>query len=172
MKLPKTITHGRRLAETEDLLDAFLAEIAGLGAKLGPLLVQLPPSLALDPGVAARFFRQLGERTQAPIACEPRHPSWFTPEADDLLSAVRAARVAADPARVPAAAEPGGWPGLLYHRLHGAPAIYHSAYPEPALAGLAARLAQRLVETWCVFDNTASGAAAGNALALQGMVGD
>ncbi|MCV4633615.1 DUF72 domain-containing protein, partial [Escherichia coli] len=69
----------------------------------------------------------------APLACEPRHPSWFTPEAEALMQDARVARVAADPARVPEAALPGGWSGLVYARLHGSPRIYWSAYDDAAL---------------------------------------
>lgn len=44
VKAPKTITHERRLADAEDRLDAFLAQVSGLGEKLGCLLLQLPPN--------------------------------------------------------------------------------------------------------------------------------
>src|SRR4051794_13597269 len=43
VKLPKVITHAARLVDVDAALDRFVAEINGLGAKLGPLLVQLPP---------------------------------------------------------------------------------------------------------------------------------
>jgi uncharacterized protein YecE (DUF72 family) len=163
-KLPRTITHDLRLASAEAELDRFLGEIAGLGSKLGPLLVQLPPSLAFAPEVAAPFLGQLRARHAGGLALEPRHASWFGIEADALLSQHRVARVAADPARVPLAAEPGGWPGLVYYRLHGSPRPYYSAYAGTYLEALAAKLSATSVETWCIFDNTASGAAAGNAL--------
>lgn len=165
-KLPKTITHEKRLVDAGAELDRFLGEVEALGPSLGPLLVQLPPSLAFVEAAADGFFGRLRDRAAGPIACEPRHPSWFAPAADALLAARRVARVAADPAPVPAAAEPGGWPGLVYRRLHGSPVIYRSAYEPAFLDALAARLAARRAETWCVFDNTASGAAAADALAL------
>lgn len=171
VKAPKTITHERRLAHCEDLLDAFLAEARLLGDKLGPLLVQLPPSAAFDAGVADGFFRAVRERHEGPAACEPRHPTWFEPAAEALLTAHRIARVAADPARVPEAAEPGGWPGLAYWRLHGSPRMYWSSYDAAYLAALAVRLrSSPAAETWCVFDNTTSGAAAANALDLVDML--
>jgi uncharacterized protein YecE (DUF72 family) len=172
VKLPKTVTHERRLADIAEPLGAFLGEVAGLGDRLGPLLVQLPPSLALDPAVAVPFFARLRDGFDGPVACEPRHPGWFTSEAAALLAQWRVARVAADPARVAEAAEPGGWDGLVYHRLHGAPRTYWSRYEGPVLDALAARLAaDPAAETWCVFDNTASGAAAGNALELAARLG-
>jgi uncharacterized protein YecE (DUF72 family) len=168
-KLPKTITHQFRLAAADEALDAFLAEAAGLGEKLAALLVQLPPSFAFDVAVAAPFFAGLAARTEAAVVCEPRHPSWFEDEADALLASHRVARVAADPARVPVAAEPGGWRGMAYHRLHGSPRMYYSSYPPEYIAALSERLREDAAggrEAWCIFDNTASGAAAANALEL------
>lgn len=160
VKVPKTITHERRLADVDDLLAAFLGEVAHLGDKLGPLLVQLPPSFAFDGDLIGAFLGLLAGRD---VACEPRHPSWFTDEVDAFLAERRVARVAADPAVVPRAAEPGGWDGLRYHRFHGAPVTYRSSYPADFLDAAAARLEPG---DWCIFDNTASGAALGNALDL------
>jgi uncharacterized protein YecE (DUF72 family) len=76
--------------------------------------------------------------------------------------------VAADPFRVPAAARPGGWRGFAYWRLHGSPRIYVSAYSRAFLRrlALALRAGARRRETWCVFDNTAAGAALDDARAL------
>jgi uncharacterized protein YecE (DUF72 family) len=166
-KLPKTITHQLCLAAADEPLDAFLAESAGLGEKLAALLVQLPPSFAFDAVVAAPFFAGVAARTQASIVCKPRHPSWFEDEADALLAELRVARVAADPARVPAAADPGGWRGMTYHRLHGSPRMYYSSYPPESISTLAGRLRDdHAAEAWCIFDNTASGAAMANALEL------
>lgn len=167
VKLPRAITHDLRLAEAEAPLARFLDEVGNLGEKLGPLLIQLPPSFAFDAGTVARFLEALRRRSQGSVACEPRHPTWFEPEAGALLAQYWVARVAADPARVPEAALPGGWPGLQYHRLHGSPHMYRSEYGPEALSELAnALVASDAAETWCVFDNTTLGAAAGNALTL------
>ncbi len=83
-----------------------------------------------------------------------------------MLARYQVARVAADPARVPEAAEPGGWAGLRYWRLHGSPRMYYSAYGAEYLEGLA-RAVQGDAEAWVIFDNTASGAALGDALELR-----
>jgi uncharacterized protein YecE (DUF72 family) len=102
--------------------------------------------------------------------CEPRHPSWFAPEANDILVEFEVARVAADPTTVPEAAEPGGWLGLVYYRLHGSPVIYRSAYTPEFLDTLSERIQARVsqsVPVWCIFDNTAEGEATANALDLQ-----
>ncbi len=172
VKAPKTITHERRLADCGSLVQAFLDQVGWLGDRLGPILVQLPPSLAFDPGVAASFFTNLRGRFSGPVACEPRHSSWFEPAADQLLAAHRIARVAADPARDPRAATPAGWPDFAYVRLHGSPRIYYSAYGPERLAALARTIGRRAAETWIIFDNTALGAASEDALALGEILAD
>ena len=92
VKLPRTITHHQRLMDFDDALARFQEEVSGLGPKLGVILVQLPPGLAYDPDSAAVFFETLGQQKLAAVACEPRHPSWFTPEADAALATWRIAQ--------------------------------------------------------------------------------
>jgi uncharacterized protein YecE (DUF72 family) len=173
VKLPRAITHEAALVDCEASLARFAEEIAGLGNKQGPMLIQLPGKFAFDPATAASFFKAFATIIAGQAVCEPRHPSWFEPEADRLLRDHRIARVAADPARVPAAAEPGGWPGFAYFRLHGSPRIYRSKYESDALATWARRAAACLargIETWAIFDNTASGAATGDALTFKASI--
>lgn len=170
VKLPKTITHERRLTDSEDLLTRFAGEIAGLGGKRGPVLVQLPPSLALDETCAARFFTGARAVLGGAIACEPRHRSWFGPQAEALFAEHRIARVGADPPVVPGGAQPGGWQSLCYVRLHGAPRIYHSDYPLAEIERHAAAVRDLLSagrEVWTMFDNTAAGHAPANGLTLN-----
>lgn len=170
VKLPRHITHERKLAAYEERLAAFLQETGELGDKLAVILVQLPPSLAFCAATAAGFFSALAPRTHAMIACEPRHPSWFTSQVEAMLAGYKVARVAADPAICAAAAQPGGWRGLSYWRLHGSPVMYHSSYAariEPYAELIADDAAG---ERWCIFDNTASLAAAEDALALQDLL--
>jgi len=103
------------------------------------------------------------------VVCEPRHPGWFVPRAGDVLMEFRITRVAADPPITDADAGPGGWDGLLYLRLHGAPRIYYSEYGPDQIEWFARQLAEAPGDcpAWCIFDNTALGAALGNALALR-----
>jgi len=172
VKVPKEITHVARLGEVgevEETLERFLAEAGGLGDRLGPLLVQLPPSLAFVPAVAQRFFTALRQRVAGQVVCEPRHASWFTADPQAMLRTFEVAQVAADPALSSAAAGPGGWHGLVYYRLHGSPTIYRSPYSPQYLDTLARTLAGHLAAgtpVWCIFDNTAEGAAAADALGL------
>jgi uncharacterized protein YecE (DUF72 family) len=165
VKAPRAVTHDARLVQCEDAMVQFLETVAVLGEKLGPLLVQLPPSLAFDGATAERFFSSFV--APSGVVCEPRHASWFEKQADDLLRRLRVARVAADPARHPLAGKPGGWDGLAYWRLHGSPRTYWSSYDQTYLHELASKLTAGATRTWCIFDNTASGAAAHDALALQ-----
>ena len=167
VKAPRAITHEARLAGCGDRLARLRAEAGQLADKLGPLLVQLPPSLAFDAGAAEAFFDGLRALWPEPVACEPRHGSWFTPQANGLLVDFRVARVAADPAPHPLAGEPGGWRGLDYWRLHGSPHMYRSPYGPTRLRALLDRLTAD--EAWVIFDNTASGAASVDALDLQAL---
>jgi uncharacterized protein YecE (DUF72 family) len=172
VKLPRLITHDQRLRGARLPLREFLADVAGLGSRLGPLIVQLPPSLVFEHRAARTFFALLREQHAGLVVCEPRHASWFEPPADALLQRHHIGRVAADPAIVPAAAEPGGWRGIVYYRLHGSPRRYWSNYEPARLAQWAGALrGLQRVPAWCVFDNTASGAATGNALRMREMIG-
>jgi uncharacterized protein YecE (DUF72 family) len=172
-KVPKAITHDARLQGTGDALTAFFDSLAGLGPKLGGVLVQLPPSLAFDARVAGRFFAMLRRRSATRVACEPRHASWFTPAAEAALQRHAIARAAADPARLPEAAHPGG-AGVAarwsYWRWHGSPRIYYSRYDDEALEALAQALVRKgspRAPAWCIFDNTAHGHAMDDAARLQ-----
>jgi uncharacterized protein YecE (DUF72 family) len=173
VKLPKTISHQRKLVDCDELVAPFLEEVAGLGDKLAVLLLQLPPKFAVDRTVAEPFLVRLAASSPALLVCEPRHPSWFEPEPDALLASLGVARVAADPAVDHRAALPGGWRGLAYWRLHGTPRIYRSSYDDGRLDLYASLLReQRLAgrTAWCMFDNTAASAATGDALGLLALL--
>ena len=176
VKLPRTITHTAKLKNCGALLQTFLDQATGLGPKLGPLLIQLPPSLAFDEPIAYDFLTTLRELhptsipTENLAALEPRHPSWFTPAAAQLLRSFDIARVAADPPKgSPAAATPGGSQSLHYYRLHGSPRTYYSPYTDADLIRIAATLRTEAPNSdlWVIFDNTALGHATANALHLS-----
>lgn len=170
VKMPRTVTHQLRLRQCDGPVREFFEQIAALEGKLGCVLAQLPPSLALDLGDAAAFFDLLRRHTQAPIACEPRHASWFTTDGAAVLEGAGIACVQAHPAPIDGIGDVSG-AGMLYARLHGAPEIYYSAYDEAFIAAVAARLRQAHAQgrdAWCIFDNTARGEAIPNALSLAG----
>jgi len=163
VKIPRTITQNHRLMRYGSELDRFLEEATGLGDKLGVLLVQLPPSLAYNAEVVDAFFRDLA-RAKIVMACEPRHASWFTPDAEKAFRTLKVSRVAADPPRAPTDGTAGGDTRIAYFRLHGSPKIYYSDYANEELAWLASKLRSK---DWYIFDNTAAFHALGNALTLQ-----
>jgi len=171
VKVPKQITHEARLLDCATLIDEFIGQCSHLGQKLGCLLIQLPPSLAFEDKTAQRFFSVFRSRYDGFAVLEPRHVSWQTPQAQALLIEHRIGQVAADPSPIPEGDVPGAWPGIRYFRLHGSPRIYYSSYETPWLEELAITLQPRAQDkpTWCIFDNTASGAATANALELQQM---
>ncbi|MBC7984833.1 MAG: DUF72 domain-containing protein [Candidatus Obscuribacterales bacterium] len=169
VKLPRIITHDQRLRRARAPLERFLSEVAGLGKKLGALLIQLPPSLDYDARTARTFFNLLRERHAGPVVCEPRHATWFDVNAEQLMVKYRVARAAADPAVVPQAKFAGGSTAqIVYYRLHGSPRMYWSKYSSAQLRSWRSEISERKskVATWFIFDNTASGSAIENALEL------
>jgi uncharacterized protein YecE (DUF72 family) len=169
IKLPRIITHDQQLLRVRAPLERFLKESSGLKSKRGPLLIQLPPSFAFERLMVKRFLDTLRARYEGPLVCEPRHETWFSSIASELLVSHRVARVAADPAILEIGKQPGAWNGIVYFRLHGSPRKYWSRYSEEYIDALAQTLKEqsRSAETWCIFDNTASGAAIENALELH-----
>lgn len=164
VKLPRTITHEAKLRDVDESLARFAGEAGALEDKLGAVLVQLPPSLALDADAAAALFAALHAHFDGMVACEARHASWFTPAATSLLRDAGVTRVLADPVvGYEGAFEPTTERG--YVRLHGSPRMYYSRYTPQQMDDVRAWLAQR-PDSWCILDNTAGGAAVPNALEL------
>ncbi len=148
----------------------LLGTAAQLGDSFGCWLMQMPPSLAFDHEVAQAFFTALREHTQLPVACEARHPSWFTTEAASLLKSKHIAYVDADPIPDDCEIKHRADTSLVYVRLHGSPEMYKSSYDYTYLDDVAHTLQQRAkkgAQVWCIFDNTAEGAAQPNALRVM-----
>ena len=169
LKLSKRITHELKFQGAISALKEFIAIAQEFGEKLGPVLVQTPPSLEAGDHVID-FLEQFRELFDRPIVLEPRHPSWAEIRTDARLKELRIARVAADPAKVPALATPGGDRSITYFRLHGSPRIYWSAYTDEMLAEWVQQVqeAERISrDVWVIFDNTARNAAFPNALEMR-----
>jgi uncharacterized protein YecE (DUF72 family) len=174
VKIPRSITHELKLRDARAPFVAFLGQTEGLAEKRGPLLLQLPPSLSFDASVATPFLDLVRTLYDGVVVCEPRHATWFSLPVASLLHQYRICRVAASPPPVPAAVGPAGWPGVAYFRLHGSPRTYWSKYDEHYIATLAKTVSSVATaeQVWCVFDNTASGAAIENAWELLECVAD
>jgi len=99
-KVSQRITHRKRLVDIEDDLDFLLDQLAPLGAKLGMLLVQLPPNLPVNLGLLERFLDHLGARVRA--AFEFRHASWLDEPIFACLRDRGAALVASETDEAPA----------------------------------------------------------------------
>lgn len=172
IKAPKKITHELKLRDADQPLQEFFEQIEPVRKKAGPVLFQLPPSLAFDAGIAQGFLASLRGVYGGDAVLEPRHATWFAPEADCLLREFAVARAAADPPKgAPEASRPGGDTGLAYFRLHGSPRMYYSAYEDAFLERIA-REVGGCANAWVIFDNAAQGHAFGDALRLSALLRD
>jgi uncharacterized protein YecE (DUF72 family) len=171
VKMHRLITHYTRLKNT-DLLKDFFASVEGLGKKLAVVLVQLPPTLVFDSGVAEKCFAVLRSIYQGCVVCEPRHPSWEAKDAQEVLGSFEIGTVLTEiPSEETGAKHPARCCPPVYVRLHGAPRKYYSSYSAADLARLAGFLAASAGrQCHVVFDNTAGPAGVLNALELQKLV--
>lgn len=94
VKASRYVTHVKRLKDTADSVALLMERANGLGARLGPVLVQLPPDLRAAPDNLAATLDQFPSGVR--VAVEPRHESWWTDEVREVLTARDAALVWAD----------------------------------------------------------------------------
>lgn len=168
LKMHKGVTHEKRLMDIRPA-QTFLDMVAALGSKLGPVLVQLPPSLSWSTE-ADEFLSALRELFGGALVVEARHPSWGAREVGKVLKDLAISGVAADPPLLTEELQTWGDAQLNYFRLHGSPQIYRSAYTAAFLHELTRRIDALLAagrRVWVIFDNTASGAAIANAIQLK-----
>ena len=93
LKVSRYITHVRRLRTVRGALSTLQRRAAPLGSKLGPLLLQLPPTLSKDLSALEDTMDAL---TGHAVAFEPRHPSWHDDDVNDVLARHNAALCLAD----------------------------------------------------------------------------
>jgi uncharacterized protein YecE (DUF72 family) len=166
VKAPRYITHMRRLRDVEAPMANFFASgILKLGAKLGPILWQLPPNFKYSSELIESFLGLLPRNTEEAVeqgkkhdqmvegrtfletdrnrpirhAMEIRHPSFVVPEFIAILRKYKVALVCADTVE---------WPRLMdltsdfvYCRLHGSEVLYSSGYSKAAIEEWATRVA-------------------------------
>jgi uncharacterized protein YecE (DUF72 family) len=137
VKASRFLTHVRRLREPEEPVWRLLDHAGHLGAKLGPVLLQLPPTLRADPDALDRCLACFPPPRR--VAVEPRHPSWFSEEVKAVLTARGAALCLADSAGpVTPLWRTADWTYLRFHRGTATPP---PCYGRTALAAWAGRLA-------------------------------
>ncbi|MEV5704409.1 DUF72 domain-containing protein [Actinoallomurus sp. NPDC052274] len=159
VKASRYLTHIKRLKDPEEPVDRLMNAAGGLGDKLGPVLVQLPPTLQVDVERLTRTLRRFPAGVR--VALEPRHPSWWTDEVRELLIRHGAALCWADRLGRPLTPlwRTTDWGYLRFHE--------GAATPWPEYGDQALRSwVRRLAETWddeqdvyVYFNNDPGGAA-------------
>jgi uncharacterized protein YecE (DUF72 family) len=181
VKLSRFITHIKRLSGVRAELESFLANASSLGPKLGPILVQLPPSMKLDlPRLdafldSARDAREsIGIDRSIRLAIEFRHGSWFKlPEMNRVLKILEkhgAALVLAHSSRYPYPESEPVTSDFMYLRFHGPDRIFASLYGKKNLkrwAPSVKRWIKRGLDVHAYFNNDVNGYAVGDAAALM-----
>ena len=141
VKASRYLTHIRRLREPAAPVELLVSRMQGLGDRLGPVLLQLPPTLRADP---ARLDETLAAfPAGVRVAVEVRHGSWFSDEVRAVLERRGAALCLADRGSRPLTPlwRTAGW---AYLRLHAGRGGHAPGYGDSALRSWA----QRLAELW------------------------
>lgn len=171
VKANRLITHLKRLKDVEVLWDEFLRSARSLGAHLGPILLQFPPSFRFDPDRLVAFLRASGSQ-DVRLAFEFRHPTWMNDETSDILRRHNAALCLSDSPGYP---RREAWTAdFAYLRFHGRERLFTSCYSDAELAEEAAkihRILQSGRDVLAFFNNTAEGHAVGNAKTLTKLIG-
>jgi uncharacterized protein YecE (DUF72 family) len=166
VKMSRYLTHIRRLADPAEPVARFLGRAEALGDRLGPVLLQLPPTLRVDVDALADTLRQFPRDVR--VAVEPRHPSWWTGRARRVLERAGAALSWADRGGRPVTplwrtAEFG------YLRLHEGRARPRPRYGRAALVSWLDRIGEEFDDSrpvYVYFNNDPGGAAVADAAAI------
>ncbi|MBS1688273.1 MAG: DUF72 domain-containing protein [Bacteroidetes bacterium] len=172
-KISRYITHIKRLKEPEESLQKFFDVFEPMKDKMGPVLVQLPPSLKFDPEVAAHFFTVLKkDYRDYKFAFEVRHETWLHNDGLDLMAKYDIAFVISQSG--------AGFPYSemvtsknIYIRFHGPAALYASLYTDKTLLEFAGKFRKWIKEghtIWTFFNNDYNGYAIHNAETLKKMM--
>nr|WP_296073361.1 DUF72 domain-containing protein [uncultured Actinoplanes sp.] len=155
VKMSRYLTHVKRLREPAEPVARFLDRAEGLGDKLGPVLIQLPPTMKADLGALRETLSRFPSRVR--VAVEPRHETWFTDDCRRLLEQHGAALCWADRKGRPTTPlwTTTDW---AYLRLHEGRAKPWPRYGRAALATWVERLAGA-GEAYVYFNNDPGGAA-------------
>jgi uncharacterized protein YecE (DUF72 family) len=168
-KVSRFITHNKKLKDCADSVALVFGRMAGLGARGGPALIQLPPQLHRNDQRLADFLKLLpaGRHT-----VEFRHPSWYAPEVMRILSDHDAALCISDHHHAPAPWEVTA--SFVYVRGHGPGGRYHGRYGQEELTTWAGRIEDfrgRGLDVYAYFDNDIKSAAPQDAAVLLNITG-
>jgi uncharacterized protein YecE (DUF72 family) len=158
VKCSRYLTHIKRLKDPAEPVQRFLSRAEGLGDRLGPVLLQLPPSLQLDLPALDETLALFPAHVK--VVVEPRHPSWWTTETRDLLEKHHAALCWADRRSRPVTPL---WrtADFGYLRMHEGRAFPRPRYGRSALRSWVDRIAAayRDEPVYVYFNNDGGGAA-------------
>jgi uncharacterized protein YecE (DUF72 family) len=171
IKASRYLTHVRRLRDPAGPVARLMAAADGLGGRLGPVLLQLPPDLTADPGRLAdclAAFASSGRQDGVQVAVEPRHPSWWNEEVQQVLTDHRAALCWADRLGRPVTPlwRTADWGYLRFHQGAGLPP---PRYGPRALDSWLARVRQAWPDqatVYAYFNNDPGGAAVADSAAF------
>jgi uncharacterized protein YecE (DUF72 family) len=158
VKASRYLTHIRRLTDPGEPVRRLMDRVEALGDKLGPILLQLPPSLRADHQLLAQCLETFPRWAQ--VAVEPRHPSWWTDHTREVLASHGAALCWADRRSRPVTPlwRTTDWG---YLRLHEGATADPPRYGRRALAHWVDRLGKAWPdgEAWVYFNNDPHAAA-------------
>ena len=159
LKTSRYLTHVKRLLDPRAAVDLFMERAGRLGDKLGPLLLQLPPTFRADPPRLADALDCFPRGVR--LAFEPRHASWFGDPTQQVLADRDVALCLADWRGEPAGPlwRTAGWTYLRFHEGTGSP---HPCYQPHTLHEWAERLAQAWgagADAYAYFNNARGGCA-------------
>lgn len=137
VKMNRYVTHIKRLRDPVEPVARFMDAALGLGPKLGPVLVQLPPNLKVDLAALEEVLEQFSDGVR--LAVEFRHDSWFDEPVRALLEKYGAAWCLADRGSRPITPVWGSadWTFLRFHEGAATP---HPCYGRTALASWVERV--------------------------------
>jgi uncharacterized protein YecE (DUF72 family) len=158
VKASRYLTHVLRLRDSAEPVSRLMERAIALGPRLGPILLQLPPNLRCDPGALDATLSSFG--SQARVAVEARHSSWFRDEIREVLERHGAALCLVDggPVDVPRW-KTSNWCYVRFHKGQGRPA---PCYTRSALEGWAEDLCNMWKpseDVFCYFNNDTNGCA-------------
>jgi uncharacterized protein YecE (DUF72 family) len=162
VKMSRYLTHIKRLRDPREPVERFFSRARALGSKLGPVLLQLPPTLTRDTGLLDAVLGLVPDGVR--VAVEPRHESWWTDDVRATLERHDAALCWADRNSRPITPlwTTASWG---YLRLHEGRAKPWPHYGRAALRTWAQRIADaQLAVTYVYFNNDPGCAAIDDAL--------
>ena len=166
VKASRFLTHMKKLKDPEEPLDRLFTRMRGLGARLGPVLYQLPPNFKRDVERLRAFVALLPR--DARHVMEFRDPSWYSADIFDLLDRGGVALCLHD--------MPGSSTGPLrvgpfvYIRFHGSGARYGGGYSRERLESWAEWLREQRragADVYAYFNNDIGGHAPRDAVTLR-----